>query len=207
LPLNFEVYYKRIQQNDILIIKFIILNCLLFELKIPELYSSFNKLNSRFLIFNMSLSDNTNQLAEHEVEIKKPVNYINDFSRLLEKFSKTAYANIKPLKQITQQLYKRITCHKIAWSTELGLNNAASTALTTGFLWYIKNNIYRNIKHNVKLTDKAPNLMVKPRFDNPCLNTYLMCIFTIRLGHIIFTGIKFIVLMASLLLKGGGQSE
>jgi hypothetical protein len=208
LPINFEINYKRVQQNDLLIIKLVIIKSwLLFELRITQLYSSFSQLNKKFLQFNMYLTDAAKTSTSHETKVNKPFKYISDIYLNLIKGFKFVRNNAKPLQKLTKQLFKTITCKKITWSTELGFNNAAYTAIATGSLWALKNSIYQNIKQNVILKDPTPSLLVKPHFGGAYLNTNLACIFQIKLGHIIITGLKVMVLLTSFVIKGGGQAD
>jgi len=154
----------------------------------------------------MNLSD-TAKTSSHETEVKKPFKYISDVYFYLIKGLRFARANAKPLKHLTKQFFKGVTCKKIKWSIELGFNNAAYTAIAVGTLLSLKNSIYQNIKQNVRLKDPTPSLLVKPHFGDTYLNTDLACIFQIKLGHIIITGLKVMVLLTSFAIKGGGQAD
>ena len=57
------------------------------------------------------------------------------------------------------------------------------------------------------LKRSTPSLLVKPHFGGAYLNTNLACIFQIKLGHIIITGLKVMVLLTSFVIKGGGQAD
>jgi len=208
LPIKFEISYKRFEQDDFLHIKLSIVKKIVFyELKLSKLNLSTNQLKSTLLKFSLQSESFFTGSTSHESQIKKPLQYCKDIYSYLKKSHSNIRFRIKPLKLLARLFFKTINCQEVFWSTELGLEDAALTAIGTGFLWNIKNKVYKNLRKNVRLRAEPPYFLVKPIFGKMCVNTNFKCIFDIRLGHIIITGIKLFILLVAFAIKGGDQAD
>lgn len=98
-------------------------------------------------------------------------------------------------------LNNKITIHKLLWETKIGLDNAAVTAIFIGFLWGLKSNIILFIKSKYHLEDVHLNII--PCYTSKRLDIILDCIVTIKIGYIIYAGIKLIFIK----IRGGDMYE
>lgn len=91
-------------------------------------------------------------------------------------------------------------CTKILWSTDVGLDDAADTAITTGIIWGIKTSILGALFNRIKL-EAQPQLAVVPQFNQMMLRTHFDCSLMIRLGYALYAGIRLFIRIYK--VKGG----
>ncbi|SDK49852.1 DUF2953 domain-containing protein [Natronincola ferrireducens] len=103
--------------------------------------------------------------------------------------------------KVYQYINRKIIIHQIQWCTEIGLEDAAVTAIASGFLWAIKSNIIVFLKTGFTLKDIQINVI--PCYASEKLTTTFHCIVTLKIGYIINAGIKMLLIK----LKGGGKFE
>jgi hypothetical protein len=77
-----------------------------------------------------------------------------------------------------------LVCEKLSWETRFGADDAATTSLMTGFLWYLKSQTYSLMKRRLKYVPR-PSLNVTPLYTWVGLEVDFQCIFSIRLGNVI----------------------
>lgn len=96
---------------------------------------------------------------------------------------------------------RHITFHKLEWSTNIGLQDAAHTATLTGALWGVKATLIGWLTCYISLKQR-PKLFVVPVFDRaPLFSTEVRCIAQIRCGYAIYAGLLLGVRV--LKVKGG----
>jgi|GEM_PF-5867708 len=83
---------------------------------------------------------------------------------------------------------ERVVMDEISWYTEVGVGDAAATAITTGFFWAIKSNIIALLIKKLDL--KSYHVNVYPFYGSDKFNTSLDCIITLKIGYIIIAGYK-----------------
>ncbi|KJS14128.1 MAG: hypothetical protein VR67_01175 [Peptococcaceae bacterium BRH_c8a] len=86
-------------------------------------------------------------------------------------------------------MLSRTTLHHFKWSTGLGLPEAGQTGMAVGALWVIKSNTTSFLYRMLDRQAPMPELEVVPVFDGQLLRVNFDCIFSLRSGHIIYTGI------------------
>jgi len=87
---------------------------------------------------------------------------------------------------------RHLRINQFKWRTRFGLDNAAQTGLGIGTLWGLKGLVYARLKNNTLKTGVKPQVQVIPSFHQSAFATDFDCIFAIRTGHIIITGINFL---------------
>jgi hypothetical protein len=95
---------------------------------------------------------------------------------------------------------KHTHCTKISWYTDVGLDDAAETAITTGMIWGLKASILGAFFHRIKL-EAQPQLAVVPQFNQTMFRTHLDCSLTIRMGYALYAGLRLFVRIVK--VKGG----
>lgn len=95
---------------------------------------------------------------------------------------------------------KRTHCSQISWVTDVGLDDAAETAITTGMIWGIKTSILGILFNQIKL-EAQPQLAVVPHFNHAQFRTSFECIIKIRLGYAMLAGLHLLVRIYK--VKGG----
>ena len=91
-------------------------------------------------------------------------------------------------------------CTKISWATDIGLDDAAETAITTGMIWGLKTSILGAFFHRIKL-EAQPQLAVVPQFNQTMFRTHLDCSLMIRMGYALYAGLRLFVRIVK--VKGG----
>ena len=86
-------------------------------------------------------------------------------------------------------LLNRTQCRKLHWRTKIGFADAALTGWITGALWTIKSMLVGKIFSLVS-PPQCPVVMVQPEFNEKQFALDFDCIFEVRMGHIMVTGIK-----------------
>lgn len=79
--------------------------------------------------------------------------------------------------------------HRYCWSTGIGLPEAGQTGLAVGLLWLIKSNATALVYRGITRPAPRPDLEVMPVFDRQLLRINFDCIFSLRTGYIIYTGL------------------
>jgi hypothetical protein len=125
-----------------------------------------------------SSSGNTEHIKVTPKDIRER---LSDFQELLE--------HVAGMNKIIKKFLKTIRIKKFEWHTMVGLGDAASTGVLTGAVWTIKGGILALLSHYMRMTAK-PNYSVVPSFQIPASQTFLTCMFKMRIGNAILTGFK-----------------
>ncbi|MCL6560870.1 MAG: DUF2953 domain-containing protein, partial [Firmicutes bacterium] len=91
-------------------------------------------------------------------------------------------------------LMARIHLRRFLWKTEMGSGDPALTGFLVGTAWGVKTFLLTLFYRMIHPGAARPSLGVAPNFEKTCFNTTLDCIFEVRIGHIIVTGFKAIIL-------------
>lgn len=83
---------------------------------------------------------------------------------------------------------------RFTWRTELGMGDPAQTALLTGAAWGVKGFILTIIYRLLTPGGVRPVVEISPSFKKVCFNTTIDCIFEVRLGYLVITGFKALVI-------------
>ena len=92
------------------------------------------------------------------------------------------------INQIKRQLYRGIRCKAINWRVEIGLKDAADTAIAAGSFWTMISFALSHLYQRVTVEARRPELAVIPQFKEQGFLCDFQCIFQSRIGHIIFVG-------------------
>jgi len=119
-------------------------------------------------------------------------------SRILKmvSFWNDIYRELKPS---MKYMLGKIRLKKMNWHTGLGVGNPLHTGLLTGMLWGLKGFLMSLLFHNLSYRPAKPVFSVVPYFNKKGLTIFFDCILTIRIGHIIFTGLR---MAATLVISG-----
>ncbi|MDT3700421.1 MAG: DUF2953 domain-containing protein [Thermincola sp.] len=115
-------------------------------------------------------------LRKLPIYIKNGINYFNRYQTALRRFCKA------------------IRCHRLTWTTMIGLGDPAYTGMVSGTVWTLKGYVYRAFRNNIGDMLKQPEFSVIPCFNDTCLKLDFNCIFDMRIGHIILAGLQIIKL-------------
>lgn len=83
----------------------------------------------------------------------------------------------------------RTRISRFRWHSEIGVGEAHHTGLAAGLAWSLKSALVTGLyAYTVPLG--KPDLAVRPNYRQSRLNTLLDCVFEIRIGHLVFAGLK-----------------
>lgn len=88
----------------------------------------------------------------------------------------------------------KVHLHRLKWRTEIGAGDPFDTGILLGILWALKGNLLAVFYRLLHRGGARPQVAVTPSFEKSCFRTSLDCIFEVRIGYIIFTGFKALVL-------------
>ncbi|EOD01083.1 hypothetical protein L21TH_0846 [Caldisalinibacter kiritimatiensis] len=103
-------------------------------------------------------------------------------------------------KEVNIYLLEKIKIKKLIWISKIGINDAASTGIVTGFVWALKSLIVSLISKDKTINNCK--IDVQPIYSQNQFETYFNCIIKLKLVYIIIAG--FIGLKAK--FKGGESS-
>lgn len=128
------------------------------------------------------------------------IDKITIFSDRLEKITQNnnfkAYlvrSGFHDYKKLAKTILHYTIVEKIDWNTDIGLQDAMYTGISTGILWAIKGILVSLINLNSRL--EKLHLQVTPDFNKEILRTNLSCIIKIRIVHIIFVTVYLLFLI------------
>ncbi|NLI11937.1 DUF2953 domain-containing protein [Pelotomaculum propionicicum] len=89
-------------------------------------------------------------------------------------------------------MLQRVKLSRFHWQTEIGSEEPSQTGILVGTAWGLKGFLLSLI-YCLFYPGVRPVVSIKPSYDKVCFNTSVDCIFEVRIGHIIFTGFKMLV--------------
>lgn len=100
---------------------------------------------------------------------------------------------LRSFNRLKSQFYRGIHCKAIDGRIEIGYKDASQTAIAAGAFWamlgYALSYLYRQVRVEVS----CPSLVVVPQFKKEGFLCDIRCIFHLRIGHIIFVGLKALI--------------
>lgn len=186
-PLKFNLGLKRVKNNDSILFSVNLYFLKIAKVEVNYLDFLFRK-DSNELRYNIILKYIFPILLNKKR--KKQVSY----KRMREMLSDIFELYIKYLKAINY-ITKRTYINKIDIFIQLGLYDAALTAIFAGFLYTVINTILALTSSYIKFTD-VPAVSIKPDFNELRFDLFANSIIVIRLGHIIIGG--FLILLGGL---------
>ena len=141
-------------------------------------------MSSKGLTENNEIRTEEKPLAEDdEEEIMKPLkNVQNHFERT------------KKLYEVAKKFLKKVDICQLEWKTSIGLNDAAKTGIAGGAAWALKGSVLGIIGAYFTIKTE-PLLMITPVYNRTVMETFIRCIFKVRIGHAILAGIKILSIL------------
>lgn len=175
LPMKFKIRFYR-EPNEIL------MTLQVYLWFIPVSINSRNPMTRA--IFN--LSQNRFWKKDVSSDIKaKDIQFKRLYARLVL-LKKTFMPVTRAANRFFHKLSRPVRIKDLHLTTELGLGDAAFTAVASGLVWSVKGMGLCILSYYFNIEKARPVLVVIPHFNNPnYLRIDYSCIFEFRLGHII----------------------
>lgn len=127
-------------------------------------------------------------IAEEKKKIRIPgpaglIRMITDKIRLLIRY-----------KPVIVYLLRRVHLRRFQWRTEIGTGDPSQTGFLTGTVWGVKGFLLSFIYRLLHPGGARPVVSVTPSFEEACFTTMLDCVFEVRIGYVIVTGFKALIL-------------
>lgn len=94
-------------------------------------------------------------------------------------------------------------CKALEWDTDIGVGDAAGTAIAVGMAWSFVGMVMSGVRRHFIFVDTMPSIKVNPRFDEVVLDTTFHCIFESRFGHIMIAGFRTLLSIIAAYIRGG----
>lgn len=215
-PVRFHLHLHRIGQDDFFLLKMNFLKVFRWGYEVP-----FEKpIPWRGEERGEILSEQGPLLSEQrndEVKVTGIMDLFSQFSQVysaLEKYGLggTMFYLFLPEKYrhlitVVQRMEKKGRFTRFVWFSRLGFSDPALTGVSYGLAWDLKGVIMGLLQSGYKFVSQ-PRIKITPSFNTDEFETLLDCIFTIKLGHIIFAGFQgFIKNFHTKQAKTGGLEE
>jgi len=89
-------------------------------------------------------------------------------------------------------MFERVKLSRFHWQTEIGTGEPSQTGILVGTAWGLKGFLLSLICR-LFTPGVRPVINIAPSYEKVCFNTFLDCIFEVRIGHIILTGFKMLI--------------
>ncbi|MCM3569610.1 DUF2953 domain-containing protein [Neobacillus mesonae] len=132
------------------------------------------------------MGEASNDTPDHKVEQITKNKVMEKMEKARDLLKKVVRMNV-----IVRKFFRKIRIKKFEWQTNIGLGDAAHTAIAAGALWTLKGSITGLISRYLNLM-VMPQLTITPHFQAAVIQTSLSCIFQFRIGHAILAGLKLI---------------
>lgn len=196
-PLKVKVKYLKKNDDDELVIKVFMIKWLVIKIKFPFLKMEHYLLKPHLKVTSQAEGIGSLLFAEDKERLLFP--NIDKIPTLYKIFRE----KFKLYKPSMLYLLRKTRFQDIRWQTSFGLEDPFRTGILTGAIWSVKNIIISKLDQLTQVSARKTKVQVVPCFTGANLSSYIYCIFDVRIGHIIITGLSLIV---RTLFKGGKAS-
>ena len=184
--------YFRQEEDDTVSLEFFLFAGLIhYKLELPVLI--FQKEKSGVSLKTRTELE-TGGKASREITGKPGEFKIESLEEAITKFREW-WLLLQNIKIDIERFLRRIHLQHFYWTIRIGTPDAAATGLLTGLIWAAMGGITSYLFHRVSSEGQKPVLKVDPDFRKQGFSTSFDCIFKIRVGHIMVTGIKILIKM------------
>lgn len=192
MPLHFSIRYQRKETDDCFIIDTTALGKIIrYRLTIPVA-----ELTSRTKLPWIK-SEIESRAGETESQTVKEQEKTRAWLMLAVKQPREVHAKIYQVLDLVHDysdfmrwITRKIRFERFHWVTRIGLMDAPETAIAAGMCWAVQSYIATTLWHKHYHVTSRPQLKVIPMYNQDLFQVDFECIFNVRLGHIIYAGIR-----------------
>ena len=190
IPFYITIKINRKNDNDNIAIGLIIFRIIRLDYEIPfmDIISSKGQVG---IEINKKIEE---QSSKKDIIKDKEFLKLDDIIRIYKEIKK----NKEFYQAVSYYILDKIEIKKINWSTRIGTDDAAITAIISGFFWFVESSILSILFRNKYINDYYINVF--PEFRQSVFEIDVYCIFKLKLVYIIIAGYKGIKVK----IKGGG---
>lgn len=190
IPFYITIKLNRKNDNDNVCVGIILFKIIKINYEIPfmDIISSKGKVE---LELNEKIQEESSKK-----DIKKDKAFINidDIIQIYRKVER----NKLVYQTISSYILDKVEIKKISWTTKIGTDDAAITAIIFGFFWLVESSVLSILLCNKNINDYHINVF--PEFSQSIFEIDVFCIFKLKLVYIIIAGYKGVKVK----IKGGG---
>ncbi|MCL6580193.1 MAG: DUF2953 domain-containing protein [Firmicutes bacterium] len=105
-------------------------------------------------------------------------------AKSLEQAAPAAARGARAVADAVLGVVRRVSWHRLAWTTKVGSGDAARTAILAGSLWALKGGVVAVARRYLRLAPGQPEVRVVADFDRAGLVSSVEGIGVVRVGHI-----------------------
>ncbi|NLW55429.1 MAG: DUF2953 domain-containing protein [Firmicutes bacterium] len=196
-PVRFHLHYHQVNQERYFLLEMKLLGIYIWRYQLPE--QSQEVLPTGTMVAAKTaqgpgLKEKSRQKMAMDVD--HILTRIMDVGQALQKYGLggTLFYLFLPKKyqrwvRVAERMEGKGRFTRLVWRSVLGKKDAAATSIQTGILWSGKGVVAGFLQKTYPFTEQ-PRIMVVPSFSGTTWETQLDSIFEIKLGHIIFAGMK-----------------
>lgn len=139
--------------------------------------------------------------TKKEVAGKRNIFDIEEIKRMYHK----SRLIIHKYKKSFEYILSKVKLDSLSWETELGLEDAALTAICAGALWSVKYNILSAISQRYR--PRKTYINVVPNYSNIIFEVDLNCIIRVRIANIIITAMRLVFLLLVYYISENGSER
>lgn len=178
--------YFRVGEDDTVSLEFLLLGFINYKLEVPVIIFQ-QKLSGIYLKTRTELE--TGGEYSKELMGRQGEHTITSIKEAVELYHRWC-PFMKAIREDIEYLLEHLILERFIWKLKIGTGDAAATGIITGFAWSIMGGLTSLFYKMVAPGRPKPELQVEPNFNKEIFSTAFDCIFKIRIGNIMITGIK-----------------
>jgi hypothetical protein len=181
-PLHIQITYRRIEDNDHLVVT-------------VRAWFGLIRVKKEVPILRLHMDDIRPEIVakvreEHEKHRDKMIDW-----ETVQKWSDQYHywlEQVHDLQPIIRQALRRVYCRQIEWNTVLGAGDAAATGVLTGLVYGVKSVIVSVFSHYLTMYT-VPRISVQPLWDTKAVRTRFSCRLQFRVVFAAAAGVRILL--------------
>ncbi|MCL6558722.1 MAG: DUF2953 domain-containing protein [Firmicutes bacterium] len=178
--------YFRLNEDDIVSIEFFLWGVFHHKVEIPVLMLR-QKMAGFSLISRTELE--TGQGTPQEIMSRENHITVTSVQQLLDKLHKWL-SWLQVVQEDIDFFLEHLVLERFYWRISFGTTDAAATGMLAGLAWSLAGVVTALFYHKIAPSRVQPVIKVEPDFEKAGFATSADCIFKIRIGYIMVTGLK-----------------
>ncbi|GAB6156977.1 hypothetical protein JCM39194_01770 [Desulfotomaculum varum] len=178
--------YFRLHEDDIVSIEFFLWGVFHYKVEIPVLMLR-QKMAGFSLISRTELE--TGPGAPQEIMSQENHITVTGVQQLLDKLHKWL-SWLQVIQEDIDFFLEHLVLERFYWRISFGTMDAAATGMLAGLAWSFAGAVTALFYHKIAPSRVQPVIKVEPDFEKAGFTTSADCIFKIRIGYIMVTGMK-----------------
>ncbi|MCL4439952.1 MAG: DUF2953 domain-containing protein [Firmicutes bacterium] len=182
-----KIHFKffRFQEDDTVSLEFFLWGLINYKIEVPVLI-----LQQKLSGFSLTTRTELETGGDNSREIMGRGNeYTYDLKQLLDK-TRDWLPWLRAVWEDIEYLLHHLIMERFQWRVSIGTPDAAATGMLSGLAWGLMGNLTATFYRKIAPNGIRPELLVEPNFKKEGFSTSLDCIFKIRIGNIMITGIR-----------------